>query len=113
MAKLGAGQPPVSKHHHPQTHLPLPLLLLMLPLLLPLPLLHHVQAEQDTRMAAVGKSKLNFNLTPEMIAQIFAERPHVKTAFLNVGPGVWVGEVWKVCGMCESIAGMRSELLDE
>lgn len=62
----------------------------MLPSLLPLPLLRHAQAEQDTRMAAVGKSKLNFNLTPEMIAQIFAERPHVKTAFLNVWTGVWV-----------------------
>eukprot|EP00955_Chlamydomonas_euryale_P118261 366528-Chlamydomonas_euryale.AAC.5 len=28
-----------------------------------------MQAEMDARMAAVGKSKLNFSLTPEMIAQ--------------------------------------------
>ncbi len=43
-----------------------------------------MQAEQDSRMAAVGKSKLNVNLTPEMIQQIFAEKPHVKRAYLTV-----------------------------
>ena len=42
-------------------------------------------------MAAVGKNKLNFQLTNEVIAQIFAERPHVKQAYHSVGARAWEG----------------------
>jgi hypothetical protein len=48
---------------------------------LPIP---HFQRQQDSRAAAVGKSKVQVTITKEMINQIFAERPHVKRAFDKV-----------------------------
>ena len=50
----------------------------------PPPSLPHFQRQQDSRAAAVGKSKVQVTITKEMINQIFAERPHVKRAFEKV-----------------------------
>ncbi|KAG1661820.1 hypothetical protein FOA52_013253 [Chlamydomonas sp. UWO 241] len=54
-----------------------------------------MQAEQDDKFAAIGKTKLNFSLTPDMIAQIFAERPHVRRSFfVNVPHNMSEKEFW-------------------
>ncbi|GAX76207.1 hypothetical protein CEUSTIGMA_g3651.t1 [Chlamydomonas eustigma] len=45
-----------------------------------------MQGEQDAKAASVGRSKVQFHLTPELIKQIFAERPHVKRAYVKNVP---------------------------